>query len=403
MTHVRTALIIGGGIAGPAAAMALQKAGIDAAVYEAHAGGAEGVGTFLTLGSNGIDALRVIGADERAVAAGFPTPGIVLRSTTGKRLGVARIDAALPDGITSHTLTRSDLYRALREEACARGIRFEHGRRLAHAVETADGVVATFADGTEAAGDLLVGCDGVHSTVRPIIDPRAPEPTYAGLVNVGGQAHGVDAESEPGSYTMIFGRRAFFGYAVAPDGDVWWFANLPSREEPARGDLAAVDAAEWRRRLVDLFRDDAGPAVRTLEATPDVAIGGASTFHVIPHLPVWQRGRMVVIGDAAHAPSPSSGQGASLSIEDAVVLAKCLRDVPDHGQALARFEALRRPRVERIIRAAARVNSSKAAGPVGQVVRDAMMPLFMRLLATGRQVQEVYGYRIDWDAPDQAA
>ena len=90
MTHTRTALVIGGGIAGPATAMALQKAGIDPVVYEAHPTGADGIGVFLTLGSNGVDALRVLGADKPAVAAGFPTPGITLRSGTGKHLGVSR-------------------------------------------------------------------------------------------------------------------------------------------------------------------------------------------------------------------------------------------------------------------------------------------------------------------------
>jgi 2-polyprenyl-6-methoxyphenol hydroxylase-like FAD-dependent oxidoreductase len=399
MTQIRAALIVGGGIAGPAAAMALQKAGIESVVYEAHPADAEGVGTFLTLGSNGIDALRVMGAERGAVAAGFPTPGMRLRSNTGKPLGVVRIGTVLADGLTSHTLMRSDLYRALREEARCRGIRFEHGKRLTAAEETDDRVQVTFADGTEASGDLLIGCDGVHSTVRRVIDPNAPAPGYAGLVNLGGQAREVDVEAEPGTYTMIFGRRAFFAYAVAPGGDVWWFANLPCRDEPPRSELAAISPREWRRRLVDLYRDDVGPAARIVEATPDEAVGGVSTFHVISHLPTWQRGRMVVMGDAAHAPSPSSGQGASLSIEDAVVLAKCLRDLPDHRRALARFEALRRPRVERIIKAAARVNSSKAAGPVGRVIRDAMLPLVMRMVAASKQVREVYGYHIDWDEP----
>ena len=87
MTTTRTAAVIGAGIAGPVAAMALRKAGIQPTVYEAHPSSAEGIGTFLTIASNGIDALRVIGADEPALAAGFPTPTIMLRSTTGKNLG----------------------------------------------------------------------------------------------------------------------------------------------------------------------------------------------------------------------------------------------------------------------------------------------------------------------------
>jgi FAD-dependent urate hydroxylase len=392
------ALIIGGGVAGPAAAMALRKAGIDPVVYEAHAGGAENIGAFLTIASNGIDALRTIDADARPVAAGFPTPGITLRSCTGKALGTGRISTALADGTVSHTLKRADLYRTIRDEAVGRGIRFEYGRRLTGAEEIDGGVLARFADGSEATGDLLIGCDGINSVVRTAIDPSAPAPRYEGLIGLGGYARGVRVDAEPGSYTMIFGRRAFFGYAVAPDGEVWWFANVPERDEPVRDELASISAAEWRSRLIELFRDDVGPAVEIVEATPDAEMSGVGPVHLIAHLPTWWRGRLVVIGDAAHAPSPSSGQGASLSIEDAVELARCLRDLPDQRQAFARFEALRRPRVERIIKAAARVNNSKAAGPVARVFRDALMPLFMRMAAADKQAQAVYTYHINWDA-----
>jgi 2-polyprenyl-6-methoxyphenol hydroxylase-like FAD-dependent oxidoreductase len=375
MTHTRTALVIGGGIAGPATAMALQKAGIDPVVYEAHPTGADGIGVFLTLGSNGVDALRVLGADKPAVAAGFPTPGITLRSGTGKHLGVSRTGHSLPDGTTSQTLKRADLYRVLHEEASSRGVRVEHGKRLVGAEETGAGVRAIFADGSEAVGAVLIGCDGVHSTVRRIIDPGAPAPTYSGLITTGGYARGVQVDTEPGSYEMIFGKRAFFGYAMAPDGEVWWFANVPRRDEPARGEVESIGGDEWRHRLLALYAEDAGPAVRLIEATPDLM--AMSPIHAIPHLPAWHNGRMIVIGDAAHAPSPSSGQGASLSIEDAVVLAKCLRDLPSPPAAFAPFEAARRPRVERIIKWAARINNSKAH-------------------------MQTYDHHVDWDAPTPA-
>jgi FAD-dependent urate hydroxylase len=389
----RTALIIGGGIAGPATAMALQKAGIEPVVYEAHAGGADGIGAFLTLGSNGVDALRVLGADGPALAAGFPTPRITLRSGTGKRLGESRTGTWLPDGTTSQTIKRADLYRVLHEQARAR---VERGRRLVDAYCTGDGVRALFAGGGEAAGDVLIGCDGVHSTVRRIIDHSAPAPTYAGLLTTGGYARGVDVDAEPGSYVMIFGARAFFGYAAAPGGEVWWFANVPRRDEPARGELEGVGGDEWRRRLLELFAGDAGPALPLIRATPELL--PVSPIHSIPHLPSWQDGRMIVVGDAAHAPSPTSGQGASLSIEDALVLAKCLRDLPSPQAAFARFEAERRPRVERIIKWAARVNGSKAAGPVARLLRDAMLPAILKLTADGRAHRQIYDHHIDWTA-----
>jgi 2-polyprenyl-6-methoxyphenol hydroxylase-like FAD-dependent oxidoreductase len=106
---------------------------------------------------------------------------------------------------------------------------------------------------------------------------------------------------------------------------------------------------------------------------------------------------MIVIGDAAHAPSPTSGQGASLAIEDAVILARYLRDQPSPRAAFAQFEAVRRPRAERIIKWAARINNSKAAGPVGRRFRDAMLPLILTMTADSKTLKQAYDYHIDWD------
>lgn len=391
------ALIIGSGVAGPVAAMAMQKVGIESVVYEAAPMSAIGIGEFLTLATNGVNALRTLDADAPAIAAGFPTTEMTLWSGAGKRLGAAVLSMTLPNGATGYTLKRSDLYKALTDQAVARGIRIERGKRLVAATPVDGGVRVRFADGDEAIGALLIGCDGIHSTVRRLIDPHAPAPKYAGLVNLGGFVRGVDVDAAPGTYHMIFGKRAFFGYALAPDGEVWWFANMPQPTEPVRSSLAATSSDEWRRRLMTLFADDAGPAVRLIQATAhDLA---ASAFHTLPHLPRWHTDRMIVIGDAAHAPSPSSGQGASLSIEDAVCLATRLRHDPDVGRAFATFEHARRPRVERIIRAAARVNNSKAATGVGRVMRDMMLPVALKFIADGKQQQQLYGYHIAWDEP----
>jgi 2-polyprenyl-6-methoxyphenol hydroxylase-like FAD-dependent oxidoreductase len=386
-------MIIGGGIAGPAMAMALQKAGIDPVIYEAHPAAADETGAFLTVATNGISALRVLDADAAVLDAGFPTPAIVLRSCTGKRLGANSTGWTLPDGTISHTIMRADLYRALQEQARQRGITVAFGKRLVSAEQAGDGVRATFADGGSAEADLLIGCDGVHSAVRQAIDAGAPKPAYLGLITIGGYARGVSVQSEPGSYEMIFGKRAFFGYALAPSGEVWWFANVPQAREPARGEVQAIGSEEWRHRLAGLFAGDAGPAVRLIEATPQLT--GASPIHAMPHLPAWHSDRMVVIGDAAHAPSPTSGQGASLSLEDAVVLARCLRDAPPPA-ALDRFEAERRRRAERIVKWAARISSSKAAGPAGRVIRDTLMPVFMKMAASSPMMKEMYGYQLEW-------
>jgi FAD-dependent urate hydroxylase len=401
MTAARNALIVGGGIAGPAAAMALQKAGVDSVVYEAHPVSADSIGAFLTLAANGVDALRTLGADRSAIAAGFPTTAITVWSGTGKRLGAAAVSTTLADGTTGYTLKRTDLYKAMHDQAASRGIRIEHGKRLAAAEPVSGGVRARFTDGTEATGDILIGCDGTHSTVRRIIDPTAPAPAYAGLINLGGYVRGVPVSADPGTYHMIFGKRAFFGYALAPDGEVWWFANVPEPKEPARGSLASISTGQWRQRLTILFAGDAGPATRLIQATAhDLA---ASPVHTMPRLPTWHTEKMIVIGDAAHAPSPTSGQGASLAIEDAVQVAKCLRDLPGPGLAFATFEQIRRPRAEKVIKQAARVNTNKPATGAARVFRDmmmpVMMPVFVRFIANGKPGQQLYGHHIDWDTP----
>ena len=391
------ALIAGGGIAGPVTAMALQRAGIDAEVFEAHRPGGGEAGSYLTVASNGLDALRAVGADTPVLAAGFPTPTNVLLSGTGRRLGSASNGGRLADGTVSHTIKRARLYQALHEEAAGRGIRIEHGRRLAGAEPAAGGGVAvSFEDGTRATGDLLIGADGVHSPTRRLIDPAAPGGRYVGLVNFGGYTPASAGAVEPGVWHMIFGRRAFFGHVADPAGGTVWFANVP-RPAVSAAERAATTAEQWQRQLVELFAGDAGPA-SDLIAGGHLELAGDST-HDLPSVPVWHRGPMVIVGDAAHAPSPSSGQGASMAAEDAVVLAKCLRDLPDIPQALAAYEGLRRKRVERIVAQGARTSSAKTPGPVGRALRDLALPLVFKLLVTDRSMAWIHQHHIDWDTP----
>ena len=397
MRRAKKALVIGGGVAGPVAAMALRQAGIDSVVYEAYAGGADDAGAFLTFASNGLDALRSIDAHHLVVAEGFPTPRIEIQSGTGKHLGDVPNGGMLPDGTVSQTLKRADLYRTLRDEAVRRGAHVEYGKRLVDAEPTPDGgVAARFEDGTEAEGDLLIGADGIHSRTRRIIDPSAPGARYIPVLNIGGYAGGVSVPAEPGTFRMVFGKRAFFGYAVHPSGEIWWFANPPRADEPTRSELAAISSEQWRKMLVDLFAGDATPAVDIIRATPGKLAGWAT--YDLPSVPTWHRGSLVIIGDAAHATAPSSGQGASMAIEDAVVLARCLRDRPDISQVFAAYERLRRARVERIVAHGARTSNSKAAGPVGRVLRDLMMPMILKRVANGGSLAWMHDYHIDWDA-----
>ncbi len=393
------ALIIGGGIAGTVAALALKKAGLEPVIYESFDRGADGVGAFLTLAVNGIHALSAVDIDA-ARLGGFETPRLALHLGDGRKLAEFPFGPALPGGGVARTISRSELYTGLRDEAVKRGVCVEYGKRLVEARASAGGgVTARFADGTKASGDLLVGADGLHSRVREIIDPGAPRASYVGLLNVGGVARGIRAPGPLGTMQMFFGKRCFFAYVPHPNGDVLWFANPFRRREPTKSELAAISPDQWRNDLLELFAKDATPALAIIRATPEL-IAGWSTYD-FPTVPHWHAGRMIIIGDAAHAASPSSGQGASMAIEDAVVLAQCLRDANRIETAFATYESLRRERVERVVAQGRRNGSGKTPGTFGRVIRD----VFLRMMfgrGGGRAAQStqwIFEQRVDWLRP----
>lgn len=389
---MKRALVVGAGIAGPVLAIGLRRVGFDVHIVEAYPRGAgASAGSWLTLAVNGLEALRTFGLHRAVLEASFPSREIEFLNGAGRRLGVVSLGPVLADGTVTQTIKRADLHCILVEAAEREGIPFSYEKRLVGAETLDGGVLARFEDGSEMRGDLLIGADGVHSRVRGLLDPNAPAPRTTRMGNVGGfvsreAVRGVDLA--PGTYRMIFGRAAFFGYVVHPSGDVWWFANPPT-PYPAAPDT------EW---LAGLFERDEGPASALVRATPHRLT--FSLQHELPRVPVWSRGAIGIIGDAAHAASPTSGQGASLAIEDAVALARCLRDLPVQ-EAFAAFERQRRARVERVVREAARTSTHKIPGPLGAFVRDLMLPLVLSF-ATRDPRNWLFGYRIPWDEPVRA-
>jgi FAD-dependent urate hydroxylase len=233
------------------------------------------------------------------------------------------------------------------------------------------------------------------------MSPDTPAPSYTGLLNVGGVVQGSGLRPTTNTMHMVWGRRAFFGYTVRPDGEAWWFANVGRAREPERGELASVPAEEWRRQLRELFAGDLPFITRLIERTREI---GATPIHDMPSLPSWHDGRAVLLGDAAHAVSPSAGQGASMAIEDAIVLAKCIRDVADVESALARYERYRRPRAERIVATGRRRGTYKALESRAAVrLRDFLMPIAFRFFATEKRMSWIYDYRVSWHTPVTAA
>ncbi|MFJ7074052.1 FAD-dependent oxidoreductase [Streptomyces sp. NPDC098781] len=335
-------LVVGGGIAGTGAALALHKAGLDVTVYEAHPDSAEDIGAFLTLASNGMRALAEVDASAAVTAIGFPLTSMRVLDDTGAEAAHVPLGEAGTAHLRYRCVRRGDLNAALQAEVDRRGIQIRHGTRLVSVDDRPDGITAHFADGTAATGDLLIGADGLNSTVRGLVAPDS-RPAHAGQQVFYGYTREVPPAGRPETITMVRGSSVAFGYTVSPEGETYWFARVAA-EPLAAADIEQGTPAHWRDLLLPLLRKDATPAADLVEATADDLMVTNATE--LPTATPWRTGRTLLIGDAAHAASPATGQGASMALEDAVVLAKSLRDTPDTDTALSLYESVRRPRVE---------------------------------------------------------
>ncbi|MCK9926257.1 FAD-dependent monooxygenase [Frankia sp. Mgl5] len=363
-------VVVGGGVAGAASAIALTQAGAAVTVYEAHAEPAGPVGSFVSLAANGLRALDALGCLPPVQAAGRAVERQRMWSGGGRLLGDVPRGRRSGDPLHSVTLMRADLVSVLRTEAARLGARIRTGERLdttalerLHAADVAD---------------LIVGADGIWSATRRLLHPTAPEPGYAGLYTVSGESHGLDIE--PDAFNMIFGRRGAFLHVPAPDGGVWWSAQVSARTPPDPRTVGVDDLAE-------IFGTEQR-AVAVLRAT--TRVHGGTLLHTLPLVRGHHDGRIVLIGDAAHP--VGAGQGASMALEDAVVLAQELGRRTTTSDALAVYDRLRGDRLGKMVKAAIANRDAKTAGPVAARLRDLIMPIVFP-----RMYERATGWLYDYD------
>lgn len=346
--------VAGGGVAGSVCAIALRRIGADVTVYEAYPDNAGTIGGFISLATNGMRGLDAVGCLDAVQAYGIALPLQRMWSSGSRLLGENPRGRRSVDLMHSVTIRRADLLAALRDTAQEAGVRIVTGERVTDATETGDRVRITLDSGNTVDSDLLVGADGIWSTTRTILDPAAPCPDYAGFVTVFGTSA---TPTPPGAFNMIMGRGGAFAHLDA-GGTTWWMAQVI---EP---DLTTVDLA--------LLRDRYRHEQQALAILDNVTTTQPPTRdHVLAPVPTWRGNRIVLVGDAAHP--VGAGQGASMAIEDAVVLAQQLATAPVPA-ALAAYEQIRRPRVTRMLKAGQDNRArKKAAGVVRRRVTDAVM------------------------------
>jgi 2-polyprenyl-6-methoxyphenol hydroxylase-like FAD-dependent oxidoreductase len=336
--------VVGAGIAGSAAALALHGVGADVVVHEAHPDTSTDAGAFLTLAENGMRALQAIGADEAVRRASAPLRTMHVADGTGAELASRPLGE--PGGPGFRYLTRARMCAVLQDEVRRRGIPLRHGERLVATAPDQDGISAVFADGTRARGDLLIGADGLRSIVRTQLDPGAAPPRYVGSQIFYGATPGTPPDVPTDRFHFVRGGVAF-GYIATECEGTWWFARVIGPElDP--DDLAT---GGWAAHLGDLLADE--PVPRAIVRAADRVL--VTNAYDLANVRVWHRERAVIIGDAAHAASPATGQGASMALEDAVALAEVIRDAEGIGAALTAYEEHRRGPVEANTAASARM------------------------------------------------
>lgn len=344
--------IVGGGIGGLTAALALHQADFDVHVYEQAAVLRE-VGAGVAVGSNAVRVLHRLGLADAIRAVGVASEswdnldwhsGAVLA-----RLPLAE-SATVRWGAPFYNMHRADLHDCLRTALGDEHITL--GARCVSVDEHDDTVTVSFADGRQATSDLLIGADGIHSVVREYV-AGPDQPTWWRQIAWRGLApaavgHQVGLEKR--QHLFMGPDAVFVTYYVSSGRLVNWVGFTPSdgwREESwsARGDRddALKDYANWH------------PQVRALIAGTDQVFKWALFDR--PPLESWTRGRVTLLGDAAHPMLPFMGQGAAQSIEDGLVLARCLAAEPDDPQhAVHAYTACRQQRT------AAVQAGSRAAG-----------------------------------------
>jgi salicylate hydroxylase len=348
------AVVTGGGVAGSASAIALARIGAEVTVYEAYEDPAGPVGSYVSLAVNGLRALDALGCLEPVQRAGFGVARQLMWSGRGKLLGDVARGRHPGDPMHSVTLMRADLVTALREEAVRAGARIVTGHRLA-------GPAGPLAAGA----DLVVGADGIWSAARRELDPAAPEPRYAGIYHISGTSDGarLGTQISRHGFNWIFARHGVFIYLPAPDGSVWWSAQVAAAQPPA--DPAAVSLDDLRETFATEAQAEAVLAAASGKRT-------ANLGYVLAPVPRRHDGRVVLIGDAAHP--AGAGQGASMALEDAVVLARELAAAGTIPAGLAAFDRERQPRSGKLAKIEAANRDAKTAGPLAARMREVIMP-----------------------------
>lgn len=354
--------IVGGGIAGLTAAIALQRLGLPITLFEA-APSIKPVGAGLGLGTNAIQALAKLGLEAELQSIGQPMRRFSMLTESGRLITQSQLIAK--DGRSNLAVHRAELHELLLSKLAPGA--FHTGKRIQRLEQLPAAVKLHFEDGSSFESDYLVVADGIHSKIRQQLAPES-KLRYAGHWSWRGVAENIATSNWDPSESL--GAKGRFGMVPLSNNRVYWFACVNADKNDQRFKSFG---------LADLAKQFSGyhdPIAQVLRQTPaDKLI--LSPIQDLQPIHRYAYGRVVLIGDAAHATTPNLAQGACQAIEDAVILANCIKTQADITQAFQTFEQKRLKRTHWI------VNTSWKLGKVAQLenpVLVGMRNLLLRML-----------------------
>jgi len=360
---MRTALIVGAGIGGLSAAIALRQAGWNVRIFERAASPRE-LGFGLALAPNAMAALGELGVGDVVLARGFaPTRGEV-RRMDGTSLKRAEFPPPEALGGRMVIALRPALHGALLDAVGVGAIAL--GTEATDFTLNGDRVTVRTADGSIAEGDLLVGADGTGSTIRKALHPSEPLPRDSGLIAVRGAVHGAVHHLGDNSAIYYLGPGVESAIVRASDTGIYWFLSLARQLVPSGMRDPAAIVAHMSPRMDATFR-------AITSATDDLRVDDLVDRDPIPF---WGKGVVTLLGDAAHPVLPHTGQGAAQAIVDAVALGKALREGASVERALRAYENDRRKKTSALLaqgRRTARV--MKTMNPMANYLREVAIRL----------------------------
>lgn len=371
-------MILGGGIAGLTTAIALRKIGIEAVIAES-ASEIKPVGAGLALAANAIMALRQIGIADVVMKEGREIKAFTIYDQYGIPINRTDTDPVNSRyGISNFTIHRADLHRVLLAQL-DRSSLFTGKRSIDFSIQKNE-ILVRFEDGEIVQTENLIVAEGIHSAIRKKLLPKT-KVRYAGYTCWRGVMDNSDMEIHETSET--WGEKGRFGVTPLAKNQVYWYACI--NESQANSVLKNFTKQDLELR----FRDYHFPIPQVLEGTLPSQIIWNDILDLEP-LDRFAFGRVVLIGDAAHATTPNLGQGACMAIEDAAILASCLSKHADSAEAFLAFESRRLSRTRKIVEDSFRLGKiAQLENPLLIKIRNAAFRMIPKKFSQ-KQIESLY-------------